>query len=366
MHQETSENNTSILKELGWDSYSADEFRALARPDLIPARVVNQSKYSYRVHGEYGDLAATLSGRILHNNRTGGLCPTVGDWVAIKFSAGKIAVIDAVLPRKSTFSRKVPGSKTEEQVVAANIDLAFIVSGLDGGRNLNLRSIERYLTLSWASGASPVILLNKADLCADTSARIEDIKHAIRKVPVHAVSATQRLGLDILKKHFTRGATGAFLGPSGVGKSSIINALLEEERLKVGKVRKSDLRGRHITSHRELLLLPGGGTVIDTPGIREIQLWADEDALYDTFPDIEQLVDKCRFSNCTHSTEPGCAVVREIEEGKLDADRFGSYLKLGNELRHLEYQQRHSTRLQEKVKWKQISKWRKSFNRSRK
>jgi len=352
------ENTASILEELGWDSYFADEFRNLALPNLVPARVVNQSKYSYRVHGTYGELIATLSGKILHDSNRGDLYPTVGDWVAVRpDSVGQRAVIEAILPRKNRFSRKVSGNRTEEQVLAANIDLAFIVNGLDGGRNFNPRRIERYLVLSWACGISPVIVLNKADLCMDIPACLEDIKHIASEIPVYTTSATEGVGLDILKKHLVRGTTATFLGPSGVGKSSIINAFLGEERLKVGEVRKGDLRGRHVTSHRELFLLPDGGAVIDTPGIREIQLWADEDTLSSAFPDIEQLASECHFSDCSHNSEPRCAIRKAIEERILDADRFRSYEKLKKELRYLEFQQKHSTRLEEKLKWKQISQW---------
>lgn len=352
------ENTVSILEELGWDLHFADRFKEIDQPDLIAARVINQSKHSYRVYSKYGDLPASLSGRILHNIKTGDSYPAVGDWVAIRLdSVGQRAVIEAILPRKSRFSRKVPGSRTEEQVVAANINVAFIVSGLDGGRNLNLRRIERYLILSWNSGASPVIVLNKADLCKDIPACINDIERAAWEVPIHVTSATEGLGLDLLKKYFVKGTTAAFLGPSGVGKSSIINALLGEKQLEVGEVREQDRRGRHITSHRELFLLPGGGAVIDTPGIREIQLWADEDALFSAFSDIERLSGECRFSDCTHMSEPGCAIKNAIEKGMLDADRFQSYSKLRKEIHYLEIHQKHRARLEERAKWKKISQW---------
>ena len=360
------ENTASILEELGWDSYFADKFKELARPDLIAARVINQSKNSYRVYSKDGDLPASLSGRIIYNSNTGDSYPAVGDWVAIGLdSVGQRAIIKAILPRKSRFSRKVPGSRTEEQLVAANIDLVFIVSGLDGGRNLNLRRIERYLTLSWDSGASPAIVLNKADLCTDIPARINDIEHAMWGVPIHVTSATEGLGIDLLKKYFTRGTTAVFLGSSGVGKSSIINVLLGEKRLEVFDVREQDRQGRHTTSRRELFLLPGGGSVIDTPGIREIQLWADEDALFSAFPDIEQLSGECRFTDCTHVSEPGCAIRNAIEEGVLDADRFQGYSKLRKEIHHLETHRKDRARLEEKAKWKKISRWQKEVKKLR-
>lgn len=270
----------------------------------------------------------------------------MGDWVAIRYdSAGQRAVIEAILPRKSSFSRKVPGMRNKEQVIASNIDVAFIVSGLDDSRNLNLRRIERYLTtLSWDSGTSPVILLNKADLCQDIQACLNDVDSVAAEVPVHVISATEGSGVDALKQYFVKGTTAAFLGASGVGKSSIINALLDEERVKSGKVREQDNLGMHTTSHRELFLLPDGGTVIDTPGIREIQLWANEDALFHAFPDVEQLASECHFSNCNHISEPGCAIRNAIEKGILAVNRFESYLKLRKEIRHLETRQKHKKR----------------------
>lgn len=359
-------NTSSILEELGWDRHFDDEFKTLARPGLAAARIISQSKYSYRVCGEKGEMPASLAGRILHNSRAGDISPTVGDWVAVRLDAtGRKAVIEAILPRKGSFSRKVPGSRTEEQVLVTNINLVFIVSGLDGGRNLNLRRIERYLILTWDSGASPVMVLNKADLCTDTdiSECVNDIEDVALGAPVHVVSAVERQGLDKLKEHFVQGTTAVFLGPSGVGKSSIINALLGEDRLRVGEVRDLDRRGRHTTSHRELFLLPGGGVVIDTPGIREIQLWADEDALYDTFPDIEQLALECRFTDCTHISEPGCAVRKAIKEKGLSEERFQSYLKLMKEIDYLEIHQKNKSSLEEKAKWKKISQLQKQFKK---
>jgi len=289
---------------------------------------------------------------------TGDQYPAVGDWVVVKPQPnGQKGVIQAILPRKSKFSRKVAGARTEEQVVAANVDTVFIVSGLDGGRNFNLRRIERYTTLAWNSGAAPVAVLNKMDLCLDTEGYIRSIKPVAQGVPIHTVSATERIGLDALRGYLTRGKTAAFLGPSGVGKSTIINALLGVERQETGEIRESDRRGRHITTSRELILLPSGGAVIDTPGMREIQLWASEDDLREAFQDIETLAKKCCFNDCQHYTEPGCAVKAAIQCGVLDAARLESYHKLQSELRYLVARGNHSTRLEERAKWKKISQW---------
>jgi ribosome biogenesis GTPase / thiamine phosphate phosphatase len=282
----------------------------------------------------------------------------VGDWVAVKPLEGeKRGIIQAVLPRKSKFSRKMPGERIAEQIVSSNIDTVFIVSGLDGGRNFNLRRIERYLTLAWSSGAIPVIVLNKADLCPDTGQLIRSVDEIAPGVSVHAVSARERTGLEELKKYLSKGTTVAFLGSSGVGKSSLINALLGEEKQETGQVRGDDRMGRHTTTRRELILLPSGGVMIDTPGMREIQMWNGEDGLQETFEDIEILAKECRFADCTHNKEPGCAVKSAISQGELDLARFESYRKLQSELAYLASKEELGARRYEKQKWKKVAKW---------
>jgi ribosome biogenesis GTPase len=271
------------------------------------------------------------------------------------------AIIHAVLPRKSKFSRKVAGERTEEQIVAANVDTVFIVNGLDGGRSLNMRRIERYLTLAWDSGATPVIVLNKADLCSDIDPVIQEVETIAIGTPIHAVSARERTGLDSLNTYLSEGRTVAFLGSSGVGKSALINALLGVEKQKTGEVREDDRMGRHTTTGRELILIPGGGIVIDTPGMREIQMWAGEDNLQKSFSDIELLAGECRFSDCSHNAESGCAVKAAIERGDLDPARLDSYHKLQGELRYLAFREQHSERLYEKQRWKKIAKWQKEI-----
>jgi ribosome biogenesis GTPase len=357
-------NTTNILTELGWDDFFDDEFRRVAIPDTVPARVILQHKDLCIVQGEYGEMAVTVSGRLRHRAETGYRYPAVGDWVAILPQPEENkGVIQAVLPRKSNFSRQAAGGRTQEQVVAANIDTVFLVSGLDGGRNLNMRRIERYLTLAWNSGARPVIILNKADLCPDIAPVIVEAEGIAPSVPVHAVSATEKSGLDKLWSYLTTGCTGALLGPSGVGKSAIINALLGTERLQVGAIRESDRKGRHTTTSRELILLPGGGAVIDTPGMREIQVRGDEKGLRDAFEDIEQIAGQCRFSDCRHRNEPGCAVREAIENGILDPARFDSYRRLQRELRHQAAREQYGIRQEEKLRWKKISRWAKQLRK---
>jgi ribosome biogenesis GTPase / thiamine phosphate phosphatase len=361
------DNHSSMLEMLGWDSFFENEFRKLEKTDLIPVRVLSQQKYSYAVGGERGELEAILPGKMLHQADFSGGYPAVGDWLAVKAeSSGSIAMIESVLPRKNGLSRLIAGGRdresggrSQEQILAANVDTVFIVGALDNGRGLNLRRIERYLTLTWSSGASPVIILNKIDLCADLMPVMAEVEDIAQGVPVLGISAIEKKGLETIKTNLPRGKTGAFLGPSGVGKSSIINALLGRERLKIGDVRQDDSAGRHTTTRRELFLVPGGGAVIDTPGLREIQLWTEEDSLNSTFADIFELAGGCRFSDCSHQSEPGCAVQQALEAGTLDIKRLDNYRKLQKELHYLASRQSGRLRLEEKERWRKISKWQK-------
>ena len=357
--------NTSHLSQLGWDSHFQKRFELAKAEGLIPARVISQSRSSYHIGGQFGELKAKVSGNMRYQLEEVGQFPAVGDWVAVKPEIGE-AVIQAVLPRKSKFSRQAAGERTEEQVVAANIDTVFIVSGLDGGRSFNLRRIERYLTLAWSSGASPAIVLNKIDLCPDVSAFISDVESVAAGIPVHAVSAREGTGLDALKTYVGIGRTVAFLGSSGVGKSALINALLGAEMQQTGEVREDDRHGRHTTTERQLILLPGGGAVIDTPGMRELQLWAEQEDLDSTFNEITVLAGKCRFIDCTHDNEPGCAVRETIEQGLLDEARLESYRKLQKELNYLANREGSAARLLRKARWKKISKWQKQMKQMRK
>lgn len=322
------------LQELGWQSFFQEAFDDLAEADLFPARVTRQDRHHYVVLGEAGAYSATVSGKMREATRTRADFPAVGDWVAARPVPGEdVAVIHALLPRKSRFSRKVAGGTTEEQVVAANVDTVFLVSGLD--HDFNLRRIERYVTLAWNSGATPVIVLNKADLCDDLDGRLVAVEAVAMGIDVLTVSAVSGEGLDALRVYLSPGATVAFLGSSGVGKSTLVNGLLGSARMKTHAVREDDSRGRHTTTFRELVPVPGGGVVIDTPGMRELQLWADEESLQGAFADVEALAEGCRFRDCAHETEPGCAVREALESGELDPGRFQGYQKLKRELAYL-------------------------------
>lgn len=358
MNINTNEYQPISLEDLGWNSFFQKNYQLLEMPDSVPARVITGSRESFQIYCQYGELSARIAGRMRYSAGEENMYPAVGDWVAAKpLLKEQKGIINTVLPRQSKFSRKAAGDRTEEQIVAANIDTVFIVSGLDGGRNFNLRRIERYLTLAWNSGAIPVMVLNKADLCNSIDTYVHSIESIAPGVSVHTVSARQKTGLSALRSYLDRGQTAAFLGSSGVGKSALINALLGTEKQITGEVRGDDLMGRHTTTKRELILLPDGGMVIDTPGMREIQLWAGEEDFQGTFQDIETLAEQCRFADCSHTAESGCAVKAAVEQGELDPARLESYHKLQNELKYLSAREEHSTRQYEKMRWKKIAKW---------
>jgi len=343
------------IEELGWNSFFQDHFVKLENQNLIPARVAREDKNLYLIYTEKGEMIATVSGRFRYNAIDYGNFPAVGDWVAVKTreEEGK-ATIHSLLPRKSKFSRKVAGFKTEEQVLASNIDTVFLVSGLD--ENFNLRRIERHMTIAWDSGATPVIILNKTDLCDDVDSKVEMVGASFLGVTVLAMSAVKNEGLTQLQVYMTHGNTSVFLGSSGVGKSTIINGLLGDDRFKTGEVRESDSKGRHTTTHREMIFIPTGGIVIDTPGMRELQLWTVDEGIENIFGDIEDLTSACRFSDCSHIHEPGCAIQEAIDCGRLNIKRFNSYLRLQEETKKLTLRQDDKAFLRDKKKRnKQIS-----------
>ncbi len=351
------------LTEIGWNSFFRDHFEPYKVQDYSPARIIRGQKNSYRVFSNFGELTAEISGKFRHNALSNSDLPVVGDWVVIHpYPQEEKAIIHAILPRKSKVSRKVAGGAerrsggiTEEQVIAANIDTIFIVTGLD--RDFNLRRIERYLTLVYNSGATPVIVLNKADICSDLDTRLVEVESIVYGVPVHALSATENQGLEALLEYLETGKTAALIGSSGVGKSTIINRLLGVERQQVKSISESTSKGRHTTAYRELIGLPTGGILVDNPGMRELQLWGDEENLEGIFEDIEDLATRCRFNDCRHESEPGCAVREALEQGILDQKRFQNYLKLKKELLYLEKRQYQSSHMIHKEKRKQIAKW---------
>ena len=352
------------LAEHGWNGFLEKEVNRFHDKGFAAARVAREDRHTYLLYSERGELRGELSGRMRHKSSTRNDLPAVGDWVLINELAGTgRAIIRALLPRWSKFSRKVAQGHTEEQVVAANVDTVFLVSGLDS--EFNTRRIERYLVLAWDSGATPVIVLNKADVCQRIDECLLEVEKVALGSPVLVVSAKESRGIDRLSAYLAVGKTVALLGSSGVGKSTLINALVGEERQGVKAIREGDGKGRHTTSMRELVLLPQGGMVIDNPGMREIQIWVEESGLEDAFEDIEELASMCRFSDCQHHTEPGCAVKEALAEGSLEESRFRNYLKLKKELVYLHGRQYVKSRLAEKARWKKISQFSKERQKSK-
>jgi ribosome biogenesis GTPase / thiamine phosphate phosphatase len=343
------------LAALGWDERLDAAFEPFAADGLVPARVALEHTHIYRVYTASGEVLARIAGRLRHQASSRADFPAVGDWVAIEEPAqGGDARILAVLPRRSRFSRRAAGAPTEEQVVAANIDTVFLVGGLDG--DFNPRRIERYLLVAWESGATPVIVLNKADLVDDPEAMAESVRAIAEGVPVHAISCRVPGAVDILRQYLGIGQTGALLGSSGVGKSTIVNRLIGKDLLRTRDVRESDSRGRHTSTARQLVLLPGMGVLIDTPGMREIQLWDTGEALVGTFGDVEALAERCRFRDCLHRHEPGCAVRAAAESGELPSGRLESYHKLQDEQAHHARQLDQRLQLEQKRQWKALTK----------
>jgi ribosome biogenesis GTPase / thiamine phosphate phosphatase len=325
-----------LLDSIGWTPAHEDQFAPHAADGLEPARVAVEHRGAYLLYTARGEAQAELAGRLRHAAAGRGELPAVGDWVAV--SPTDPALVHEVLPRKTKFSRLAASDHggTIEQVVAANVDTVFLVAGLDG--DLNLRRLERYLALGWESGADPVVVLTKADLCADVDAAMLAVESTAMGVPVHAVSNVTGEGVDDLGAYFSAGRTVAALGSSGVGKSSLLNRLAGEELMATGEVR-ADGRGRHTTTNRQLLLLPGGGLFLDTPGMRELRLWESEEGLAQTFDDVAAAAALCRFTDCSHEREPGCGVRAALADGSLAGERYDSWRKLQAELRHLAVKQ---------------------------
>jgi ribosome biogenesis GTPase len=347
----------SLLRErLGWNSFFEEQIARLDREDLQFARIVEEQRGLYRVAGAEGWVE--VSGRFRHDALNAAAFPSVGDWVGIRDG-----IIHVRLDRRGTVSRAAPGRAVEEQVVAANVDVIFLVTALSG--DLNTRRLERYLTMVWDAGAIPVVVLNKADLSDDPMAAADSVRARLPMIDVVTVSALEETGLDALTPHLRPAQTVALIGSSGVGKSTLVNRLIGADVFKTSAVRDDDGKGRHTTTARHLVELPSGALLIDTPGMRELQPWADESAVSGAFADVVSLAEHCRFADCAHGGEPGCAVQDAVEAGQLDPDRLANFLRLGREAAYEARKHDKAAAAEHKRRWKQVHQAAKAMYRDR-
>lgn len=343
------------LKLYGWNSFFDEQLSALNQDGLAPGRVAVENKNNYILYSEYGELTGEISGKLYFNCENKADFPAVGDWVLFRpFADEKRAIIEHVMPRKTRFSRKAAGSKTEEQILASNIDIVFIMTSMN--KDLNTRRLERYLVLARENKISPVIVLSKSDLCQNPEETLGEISSFSDNIPIHVISCVTGYGVDEIQNYFEGNKTIGLLGSSGVGKSTLINFLAGEEIMKVNYITDYKDKGVHTTTRRELVLLPEGGMIVDTPGLRELQLWEGSEGLTDVFSDIEAIAEECKYKDCTHTTEPGCAVIKAFEEGSLDEDRMRSYRKMQREINYFKRRQNENLILAERKKWKKIHK----------
>lgn len=354
------------LLSLGWNEFFYEPARLLQRPGLAAARVSMQHKKLYHVLTETGEYEAAIAGKLRHECVTLADFPVVGDWVIVKINPEDgTAVIHEVLPRRTKVSRDTGTRKgrrkiTDEQVLVANVDTIFLVASLN--EELNPNRIERYLTMIWGGGARPVLILNKADLCQDVEASLLFLRETLRDVPVHVISAATGQGMDQLNTYFRSGETIALLGSSGTGKSTIINAILGKEQFRVHETSSYKDRGRHTTTHREMIVLQQGSLLIDNPGLRSVQIWDGEEGTARSFEDMEKLAGQCRFNDCCHLAEPDCAVRAAIDAGQVSQERYSNYLKLQNERDFHARRENWPTRDSNKKRWKTIAKARRRLN----
>ncbi|HZI50123.1 MAG TPA: ribosome small subunit-dependent GTPase A [Pyrinomonadaceae bacterium] len=346
--------NVADLTTFGWSEFFEANFKSYAEDGFTPGRVALEHKNLFRVYTQYGEVFAEISGKLRHEATSRRDLPAVGDWVVIRTRPeGGRVMIHAVLPRRTCFARKLAGARSEEQIVGANVDTVFLVTSLN--QDFSLRRIERYLITARESGVHPIVILSKSDLCDRVADSIDEMQVVARDVPIHAISVVTGSGLHDIAQYFQHGQTVALLGSSGVGKSTLINHLAGVDRLKVQTVRESDDRGRHTTTHRELVLLPAGGLLLDTPGMRELQLWDGDESLQLVFDDIEALAAGCFFSDCRHRDEPQCMVRKALEAGTIDTARYESYEKLQKELKYVARRKDKLSEILERKKWKKLS-----------
>ncbi len=338
------------LKEYGWNEFFEKEWKKNSAAGMFPGRVIADYGQIVRVITEEGELSVNRP----VNRPEEAMLLAVGDWVALEYSQdAKAHHIRFVLARKTKFSRAGAGRELKEQIVAANVDTVFLIQSLN--RDFNMRRLERYIITAWESGAIPVVVLTKADCCDEVEEKTAIACSAVPGVEVIAISCITGEGVDEIRKHLAPGKTIALLGSSGVGKSTLLNYLAGKEILKTGEIREDDDRGRHTTTHRELVLLPEGGLILDTPGMRSLSLWEADTGMELMFGDIEEMVKQCRFHDCKHKNEPGCVIRFALNKGTLDRKRWESWLKLQKELVNFEHRREMKQKIKEKQWIKQIS-----------
>ncbi|GAC1638710.1 MAG: ribosome small subunit-dependent GTPase A [Candidatus Acidiferrum sp.] len=340
------------LQELGWCDFFEKQWQLKKIEDLVRARISEENRGLYKIISESGERWAELRGKLRHEAVSREMLPAVGDWVLAE-EHGERSIIHSMFERRSKFSRKVAGKKIDEQIVAANVDTVLLVTSLN--REFNQRRIERYLTLAWESGARPIVVLNKSDLCEDVAAFRQDAEEAAMGVRIVVASIVSGEGIPELREIVRGGGTAALLGSSGVGKSSLINSILGREMQMTSETRAADDKGRHTTTSRQLIAVPGGGVLLDTPGMRELQLWDASEGISRAFADVQELAAQCKFRDCTHKSEPGCAVRAAIDE-----ERLANYHKLQREEEFIESKQDDALRSQ---RTKELRKMMKSVNR---
>lgn len=344
------------LKDLGWNEYFDNNFKPFEKQGFTVARVFTEYTHIYKLYTEFGEISGEISGKMRYAAMDQDEFPSVGDWVVVTIRLDeKKATIHNILPRKSKFSRKVAGINTTEQIVASNIDTVFLVNALN--RDFNIRRIERYLIMAWESGAKPVILLSKADVCTDIEEKVAETNVVAMGVPIHIVSTIDGRGLNELNQYLNPGETVALLGSSGVGKSTLLNYLAGKEVQITKEVRECDDRGRHTSTFREMFMLDSGAMIVDTPGMREMQMWGGSEGIEEAFTDIEELNTQCKFSNCNHKGEPGCAIKQAIANGLITEERVNSYSKLQKEIKFMENKQNIIAKIHENKKSKEYLKY---------
>jgi ribosome biogenesis GTPase len=353
------------LNSLGWNEFFNKSFKNFDNNTYKCGRISAENKTNYLVLTEFGEIIGEVSGKYLFESDRQSDLPKVGDWVVITlFNSNELAVIHQTLPRRTKISRKSADKKIDEQIIAANVDLAFIVQSLDD--NFNINRLERYLSVVYQGEVKPAVVLNKTDLCNDVEKKVRHVRERTGVENIISLSALNNEGMDAIVKLIEPGSTFVFIGSSGVGKSTIINSLLGSNRFSTNEVRKQDSRGKHTTTRREIVLLPSGGILIDTPGMREIGLWNANAGLSQTFSEFSEFAEKCKYADCTHVHEAGCAILQALSKGEISKQRYENYTKLLKEIKYLESKQNIFAQIEERRKWKIIHKELKNFNKKNK